>query len=89
MSRKIEIGGVKDKIIDRLVCINDVPDDYDWIVHLTVGKIYDVYRYKVSVSGYDVVILDDDSESLYYYRTSRFISVSEYRLGVINEILNL
>lgn len=80
---------VNPKIIDKVVCIDIIPDEYDWIVDLTLGKVYDVNKYEVSVGGQDIIIVNDDNGSFYYYKASRFISLDKYRESIINNILDL
>lgn len=70
---------------DKVVCVNDIPDDTDWIVDLTIGNIYEVYNDSVI----EVLIVNDDCEPFQYYKTYRFISINEYRNEIINKVLDL
>lgn len=76
---------------DRVVCIDHRPDDFEWTVDLTYGKTYDVFEDSVMDHkiGFEIVWVRDDTGDLYDYSVSRFITLSEYRASMVNNILDL
>lgn len=78
----------KDK--ERVVCINTIADMYDGVVDLRYGEIYEVIEDSMMdhTEGIEFVFVKDESGSSYDYGAYRFISVSEYRSGIIDEILD-
>lgn len=66
---------------DRIVCINN--DNNGASFYLTIGRIYIVS----DGSTEDSVWIEDDVRRFSNYISKRFISVSEYRQNIINDIL--
>lgn len=74
---------------DKIVCVDKSSNFNISNIDLTCGGIYDVYEDSIinSVTGAEVVYIDDDKGMGYFFSSHRFISLREYRNRMIDSVL--